>query len=523
MTSYQFNINGQALTGTLGWNANGTLGTQNTVDAFNSTDTQNCSYTHDDLVRIASVNCGATKWQQNFTYDAFGNITKTVPVGGTGNSFLPTYSATTNHITSLPGFTPTYDANGNVTADGSHTYSWDANGNSITLDGVGLTFDALDRMVEQNRSGVFTEIVYTPGGQKFALMTGATLQKAFVPLPGQAAAVYTPGGLAYYRHTDHLGSSRLVSTPTRTVSSTVAYAPFGETYVSSGTPDRSFTGQNQDTVSGDYDFLAREYSNQGRWASPDPAGLAAVDVAVPQSWNRYAYVENLPNVFVDPFGLEIRCYGGKTYDHVVASVDGEVTNDEINYVGDDCGRGGGGGGVSRGGGGGGGGGGSRSGNKVSCTAQRIASGLMGGANLGLAIYKAPDLVAVVLALSGTAAGAPAAGVLGAYGTTSLFGQALAGTAQLYSAATGNYGTPAKVAQAGTILSGPVSGLGTLAAGGSAATAERNAGLESMFTAGTGFVSGIQEMGAAQLAQITDWSIAFLGLAPGASAGCGGGH
>jgi RHS repeat-associated protein len=307
MTKYQFNVNGQAYVGALTWNADGSLGSQVITDPFNSADAQTCSYSHEDLSRIAKVDCGATKWQQNFTYDAFGNITKTVPVGGTGNSFQPTYSATTNRFTSLPGFTPTYDADGNVTADGSHTYSWDANGNSTIVDGVGLTFDAADRMVEQNRSGTLTEVIYAPTGQKFALMNGTTLKKAFIALPGNATAIYTSAGLDHYWHTDWLGSARLAASPTRVVLSTVAYAPFGETYTSSGTPDLSFTGQDPDTTSGDYDFLSREYSNEGRWASPDPAGLAAVDPTTPQSWNRYAYVENDPCEFTDPLGQTPSC------------------------------------------------------------------------------------------------------------------------------------------------------------------------------------------------------------------------
>ena len=66
-------------------------------------------------------------------------------------SFQPTYSPTTNRMTSLPGFTPSYDANGNVLNDSSHQYSWDAESRPVTIDGVGLTYDALGRMVEQNR------------------------------------------------------------------------------------------------------------------------------------------------------------------------------------------------------------------------------------------------------------------------------------------------------------------------------------------------------------------------------------
>lgn len=60
---------------------------------------------------------------------------------------------------------------------------------------------------------------------------------------------------------------------------------------------------NQDTASNVYDFPAREYGIQGRWPSPDPSGLAAVDSSDPQSWNRYAYVGNSPLNLTDPLGL----------------------------------------------------------------------------------------------------------------------------------------------------------------------------------------------------------------------------
>jgi RHS repeat-associated protein len=307
MTQFKFNVGtqSQSLTGTLTWNANSSLGQLAITDQFNSPDTQTCNYSHDDLVRIASANCGSAA-SQAFSYDPFGNISKT----GSPNSFQPTYSIATNRMTSLPGnFTPTYDANGNVTNDSNHTYSWDSDGNSVTIDSVGLTFDAIDRMVEKNSSSTYTEIVYGPSGSKLALMSGTggqTLQKAFIALPGQATAVYTSSGLDHYRHSDWLGSARLTSSPSQAFDSSTAYAPFGESYaqyVASGTSDLSFTGQNQDTVSGDYDFLDREYSTEGRWPSPDPAGIAASDLSDPQSWNRYVYVRNRPLSSVDPYGM----------------------------------------------------------------------------------------------------------------------------------------------------------------------------------------------------------------------------
>jgi RHS repeat-associated protein len=175
---------------------------------------------------------------------------------------------------------------------------------------VQVTYDAFDRAVEQNRGGSYTQIVYAPYGGKLALMNGTTLLKAFVSLPGGPTAVYAPGttGPVFYRHADWLGSSRLASTQSRTKYFDVSYAPFGENYNNSGTTDYNFTGQNQDTVTGYGDFLFREYSPvQGRWMSPDPAGLAAVDPANPQSWNRYAYVLNNPLALIDPLGLDA-CY-----------------------------------------------------------------------------------------------------------------------------------------------------------------------------------------------------------------------
>ncbi len=313
MTQYQFTVNGTSLNSTLTWNANGMPRTQNITDAFNSANTQNCMYQYDDLSRVGQVDCGTNKWGQSFGYDPFGNITKTVLASHSGDSFQPTYDLATNRIQTLPGnppFVVTYDANGNVLNDSLHVYTWDAEGRPLTVDGVGLTYDALGRMVEQNRSGSYTQIVYAPNGQKLALMNAQTLQKALVPLPGNATAVYNSSGLLYYAHADMLGSIRLGTTPARSMYFDVAYAPFGETYAQSGSVDPAYTGQmadtshRQDTSGGLYDFPLREYSVQGRWPSPDPAGNAAACPSDPQTQNRYAYVRNNPISFIDPLGAQ---------------------------------------------------------------------------------------------------------------------------------------------------------------------------------------------------------------------------
>ena len=138
-------------------------------------------------------------------------------------------------------------------------------------------------------------------------MSGQSVQQYYLPLVAGVQAVYDSTGLKYYRHADWLGSSRLQIDASGNLLGGMAYAPYGETYDETGTAERMYTGQTQDMIKGTtgiYDFLLRQQaSNQGRWLVPDPAGLAAVDITNPQTWNRYAYVGNNPLSNVDPLGL----------------------------------------------------------------------------------------------------------------------------------------------------------------------------------------------------------------------------
>jgi RHS repeat-associated protein len=346
MTGYTFSVNGNTDAGVLTWNTNGTLNQLAITDHIPGTsDTQTCNYLYDDLQRLSSSNCGVL-WTQNFTYDAFGNITKNVPTGDNGLTFLPTYSTSppTNQFTALPGITPKYDASGNLLTDNLNTYTWEAYGHMSTASTgsatVTATYDALGRMVENNAGGTYAEFIYGPTGAKLAKANGTTLVKAFVALPGGAKAVYNSTGLAYYRHSDWLGSSRLTSTATKPTSmySSTAYAPFGEVQQNqtSGSADASFTGQDQDTLSSLYDFPARRQSpSQGRWISPDPAGLGAVSLANPQSWNRYAYVNNNPLALTDPAGLSTRRHRAHGMKDPVDPIAKEPTDDNDDDDDDD--------------------------------------------------------------------------------------------------------------------------------------------------------------------------------------------
>src|SRR5207249_3617059 len=221
-----------------------------------------------------------------------------------------------NRIQSLPGCVPTYDANGNLTYDCVHNYTWNSDGRPVTIDTTAVTYDAFGHMVEKNVSGTFTEYLYSPGG-KLGTMNGQTTQVVTIPLPGGASVIHNDTiSTIRFRHADWLGSIRATSTLwNRTLVGETAWAPYGESYRASSNPPTSFTGLRPDTAPDLQDALYRSYSPvQGRWLSPDPAGLGAADLANPQSWNRYAYVNNNPLSLVDPSGLECLQTKGDTCD-----------------------------------------------------------------------------------------------------------------------------------------------------------------------------------------------------------------
>jgi len=301
-----------ALSGTLSWNANSSLQNFTLTDASDSSKNQNCGYSMDDLNRLASVNCVGS-WAQNFSYDAFGNISKAGPSnpgpGQITQNYMAGYNSVNNQANS--GVSASYDANGNQTLAETNNLSWNAAAQPVTVNGVGATYDALGRVVETNASGSYTQYVYRPSGGKAAVVHAGQLVSAVVQLPGGSAAVYNGSGLSYFRHPDWLGSSRIATTWNHAVYSKEAYAPFGETYNEAGTPDRSFAGHDQDTAATNaYDALFRTYDAvAGRWLSPDPSGWDAVQQENPQTLDRYAYAINNPMEYVDPDGLSYSVCG----------------------------------------------------------------------------------------------------------------------------------------------------------------------------------------------------------------------
>jgi RHS repeat-associated protein len=164
--------------------------------------------------------------------------------------------------------------------------------------------------VQKLTSGVTTHYVYDAFGRLAAEYTTAT-------------PTITAG--SYWRTTDHLGSTRLVTTSAGAAYDRRDPFPLGEqidTYSgrssagnyndSNPTSRHLFTAKERDVESGlDY-FLARYMSSAlGRFTSVDPENAGATR-SDPQSWNGYAYVTNRPLTLTDPDGRCPNCATGAT-------------------------------------------------------------------------------------------------------------------------------------------------------------------------------------------------------------------
>jgi len=318
MTGFGFNIGtgGLALVGTLTWNQNGTLQTLNLVDPFATSPAvtnQTCTYNYDDLGRVGGpsgsggVKCvdgSSTTWQQTFSPDVFGNITKS---GSISWQCSTCYDQTTNHYNTTNG-NFTYNNMGDLTYDTFHQYEWDSEGHPWNIDSGASTqtYDALGNMVEITAGSWQAQYLYDENGYEYGPSHAGGSAFAMIPLPGGGRALYSGGTLENYGHSDWLGSYLLTSSASQTYVGGSYRAPYGEPFtVSNGTDVlQYFAGIGNNIETDLWDAKYREYhATQGRWISPDPAGLAAVDMTNPQTWNRYAYVMNNPLSGADPSGL----------------------------------------------------------------------------------------------------------------------------------------------------------------------------------------------------------------------------
>ena len=295
------------------YNPNSSL--HSSVDSVNGS----WSYTYDDFARLTTAVGGQS---YTFDYDRSGNRWH--------QNASPQYTFNSNNRISTGGYG--YDAAGNMTNDTFHSYSFDAEERMTGVDNQNTAtynYDALSRRVQQTRSAPSASYtyLYDLAGRRVTDLYNHDWRRTEVYAGGERLGLYM-GTTLYFTHTDWLGTERKRTDVNGNEVVHITGLPFGDGQAySAWDPSQDyFTGQQYDDESNLDHFWFRQYaSTQGRWLTPDPAGLAAADPSNPQSLNRYAYVMNSPTLLVDPLGKNAAnpgycdawnesCGGGTTWD-----------------------------------------------------------------------------------------------------------------------------------------------------------------------------------------------------------------
>jgi RHS repeat-associated protein len=292
-------------------------------------------YQYDEYNRLKWAEekvAGASKWHQQFLFDAFGNRRLLNDVG----TLIPNQMMTPR-VGLVGDSNPFNTANNQWTGaeyypNGNQKTAW---GNGTDVGSAKYFYDGENRMrqadVNWPGSGTITtmEYGYDGEGRRVLRKVGGAVRTVWVyDAMGQMIAEHESGTVAApscggpcYLTADHLGSTRVVWGGDGAIKQLRDYAPFGEEVVStfrgddaryptvlyprSGTQSLpvEFTGKERDAETGlDY-FGARYFASaQGRFSSPDPL-LGSSNPLDPQSWNRYTYGLNNPLRYIDPLGL----------------------------------------------------------------------------------------------------------------------------------------------------------------------------------------------------------------------------
>ena len=201
-----------------------------------------------------------------------------------------------NELTGWGGSNLTYDANGNMLADGTHSFTWDARDQAASINGVNLQYDALGRRI-QNLLG--TSFLYD-GTNVVQELSGTTVTANL--LNGGIDEIFsrTDSTGAFAQLRDVLGSTLALTDATGNIQTAYSYDAFGNTSIAGSTSSNVFqyTGR-EDESNGLYYYRARYYNPLlGRFISQDPLGFGS------GGSNLYAYVGDDPTNLIDPFGLD---------------------------------------------------------------------------------------------------------------------------------------------------------------------------------------------------------------------------
>ena len=221
------------------------------------------------------------------------------------------------------------------------TFSYDANGNLTSGNGVSLTYASFNKPETIARGSALISFAHDTEHQRFKQISsaGETLYLADAGVMAERLAgsggvtqwtnylfagsemigmrVERSDGSTYtrYFHKDHLGSIATITDETGAVVERLSYDAWGKRRFPNGQDDptgsissqttRGFTGQEELADVGLVHMNGRVYDPLlGRFGTPDPTTENPFST---QGWNRYSYVGNSPLNFTDPSGY---CFAG---------------------------------------------------------------------------------------------------------------------------------------------------------------------------------------------------------------------
>src|SRR5208282_4765528 len=175
-------------------------------------------------------------------------------------------SVNTNNQITNSGFN--YDAAGDLTGDGSYTYSWNAEQHLTSAANVTYTYDGDLRRVKKSSGTLYWYCAVCGNVLAESDLSGnLTSEYAFFNKQRIARRDVSSGNV-YYLFRDRLGSYRTLANSSGNVQGESDYYPFGgERVISSTETDYfRFAGMEWDSEDGLNHTLYRQYTpSEGRW------------------------------------------------------------------------------------------------------------------------------------------------------------------------------------------------------------------------------------------------------------------
>jgi RHS repeat-associated protein len=333
------------------------VGRTQTIHAYTGTNLLDLLYTYDAAGNITHIQnnyqSALGEWitsPESYTYD---DVNRLLSASNGFGTILYEYDSqkrlSVDENGQITSYTYDYDV---LLSAGTTTYTYDANGNTLTKSADYewvYYYDNANRLTQVDRNGqMFAHYMYNGNGNRIKkvewsddLQDYETTYYIYSGInvvyeendTGTAVYVYGPAGRIAKKTTinnetatsyyiiDHLGSTRLITDETGNPLTSVAFYPFGTLCDYTGfTQSFLFTGKEKDAT-GLYYFNARYYDPEtGRfitrdpysWLPDDPRFTSTSQPTVkwlinPQRFDRYSYAQNNPLRYTDPTGLSLEC------------------------------------------------------------------------------------------------------------------------------------------------------------------------------------------------------------------------